>query len=195
MSPEMIKAPDTPPDSNDFRGSLAIFHHPVFQLGKGEMDRLLRDMGEIEYRKRHTERVFYGEALYHAVQITLLDFFNTSSKSKEDADIPIQYIDLIVRFMGMLQRGKYIEHRKLDYYADQLGISAKYLSNVMRTYTGCGASYWLNRFTMVHLCKLVRDTSMTFSAIADQFGFSSPSHFYMYFQGQLGMSPSEFRWG
>lgn len=78
----MIKAPDTPPDSNDFRGSLAIFHHPVFQLGKGEMDRLLRDMGEIEYRKRHTERVFYGEALYHAVQITLLDFFQYQLKEQ-----------------------------------------------------------------------------------------------------------------
>lgn len=91
--------------------------------------------------------------------------------------------------MGMLYDEAYIEHRKLEYYADKLNITIKYLSDVSRTFTGRGASYWINRFTCTKICLLLKSTSMSFSEIADKFSFSSPSHFYVFFQKQMGMSP------
>lgn len=56
-----------------------------------------------------------------------------------------------------------------------------------------GASYWINRFTISKICNLLKSTAMTFSEMAEMFGFSSPAHFYLFFQKQIGMSPSEFR--
>lgn len=95
--------------------------------------------------------------------------------------------------MGMLYDEAYIEHRKLEYYADKLNITIKYLSGVSRTFTGRGASYWINRFTTTKICILLKFSRMSLSEIADKFRFSSPSHFYVYFQKQMGVSPSEFR--
>ena len=91
--------------------------------------------------------------------------------------------------MGMLYDEAYIEHRKLEYYADKLNITTKYLSGVSRTFTGRGASYWINRFTTTKICILLKFSRMSLSEIADKFRFSS----YVYFQKQMGVSPSEFR--
>lgn len=75
--------------------------------------------------------------------------------------------------MGMLYDEAYIEHRKLEYYADKLNITTKYLSGVSRTFTGRGASYWINRFTTTKICILLKFSRMSLSEIADKFRFSS----------------------
>ncbi len=193
VHPEMIQTPNPSPGAPKVIGSMSIFHHPLIQLSKEEMNQLLKDIKEVEYRKQCDRSPFYDEGVYYALQMMLLDFFELYAKGVKDAETPIQYVELIVKFMTMLRNGDYIRNRKLDYYADKLHVSAKYLSNVMHTFTGNGASYWINRFTMVHLCKLARDPSRTFSSIAEEFNFSSPSHFYKFFEKQVGISPSAFR--
>lgn len=59
--------------------------------------------------------------------------------------------------------------------------------------SGFSANYWINRYTILDITRLLRDKSLTFVQISDMFGFSSPSYFSRYVQQNSGISPSDYR--
>lgn len=77
--------------------------------------------------------------------------------------------------------------------ADKLCVTPKYLSEVSRKISGYAANYWINRYTVLDISRLLRDKSLTFVRISDMFGFSSPAYFSRYVQQHLGVSPTEYR--
>lgn len=103
---------------------------------------------------------------------------------------------LIVRkgkLMEMLEDGSYREHREVTWYADCLYITSKYLSEVSKKVSGYAANYWINRYTILDISRLLKDKSLTFVQISDMFGFSSPAYFSRYVQHNLGMNPTDYR--
>ena len=55
------------------------------------------------------------------------------------------------------------------------------------------ANYWIHRYTVLDISRLLRDKSLTFVSISDMFDFSSPAYFSRYVQQHLGVSPTEYR--
>lgn len=84
----------------------------------------------------------------------------------------------------------YIE---VGYYADQLCVTPKYLSEVCRKVSGYAANFWINRYATIDIARLLKDKSLSFTEISDMYGFTSQSHFSRYVQQNLGASPSVFR--
>ncbi len=110
-----------------------------------------------------------------------------------DSDISTQSASIMNRFLRMLEEGTYREHREVTYYADKLCVTPKYLSEVSKKASGYGANYWINRYTILDITRLLRDKSLSFVDISDIFGFSSPAYFSRYVQQNLGMKPSDYR--
>lgn len=59
--------------------------------------------------------------------------------------------------------------------------------------SGLPANYWITRYTALDISRLLRDRSLSFTDIADMFGFSSQAHFSRYVLNNLGAKPSDFR--
>ncbi len=76
---------------------------------------------------------------------------------------------------------------------DRLCVTPKYLSEVSKKASGYGANYWINRYTILDITRLLRDKSLSFVDISDIFNFSSPAYFSRYVQQNLGMKPSDYR--
>ena len=93
----------------------------------------------------------------------------------------------------MLENGTYRHHREVKYYADEICVTPKYLSEVCKKVSGFAANYWINRYTILDISRLLRDKSLSFVNISDMFDFSSPAYFSRYVQNYLGMNPSEYR--
>lgn len=93
----------------------------------------------------------------------------------------------------MLEDGTYREHREVSYYVDCLCITSKYLSEVLKKVSRYAANYWINRYTILDISRLLRDKSLTFVQISDMFGFSSPAYFSRYVQQNLGLNPTDYR--
>ena len=104
-----------------------------------------------------------------------------------------QNASIMNRFLKMLEAGTYREHREVSYYADCLCVSPKYLSEVSKKVSGYAANYWINRYTILDITRLLRDKSLTFVQISDMFGFSSPAYFSRYVQQNLGLNPTDYR--
>ena len=97
------------------------------------------------------------------------------------------------QFIEMLERGDYRKSREVSYYADALCVTPKYLSELCKKVSGYSANFWINRFTIIELAHLLRDKSLQLVDIAEQFNFSSQSHFSRYVERYLGAYPSAFR--
>ena len=84
-------------------------------------------------------------------------------------------------------------HRDLDFYADKLCVSTKYLSYVISRRTGKKALKWIEEFTVARANKLLRTTDLTISQISEQLNFFAPSDFCRYFRKATGITPRECR--
>ena len=184
----------TPRSNYGIRGSLSLFNTPVFHLNEEEFERCKADYDHIEQCLSNPQHRFFEEVKLNAMQALILDFFDFHARlnDKED-DIQTPSAQLMWRFIGMLERGDYRQNREVGYYASELCIAPKYLSEICKQVSGESANYWINRFTILDISRLLRDKQLDFVEIADLFNFSSASYFTRYVQRYLGESPSEYR--
>lgn len=183
----------TPQSNYGTKGTLALFLNPVMHLTPEQQIVCRRDFDLLEQRIRDTEHRFYRETLINAMQAAILDFFDFHARIYGESDISTQNASIMNRFLNMLESGTYREHREVSYYADCLCVTSKYLSEVSKKVSGFAANYWINRYTILDITRLLRDKSLTFVQISDMFGFSSPAYFSRYVQQNLGMKPSDYR--
>lgn len=86
-----------------------------------------------------------------------------------------------------------MRNRDLDFYASRLCITPHYLSEICRKVSGRPATYWIDRFTIQEITRLLRQKELPLTAIAERMNFSSVSYFSRYVQKRIGMPPSEYR--
>ena len=55
------------------------------------------------------------------------------------------------------------------------------------------ANYWINRYTIFDISRLLSDKSLSFVQISDMFSFSSQAYLSRYVQQNLGFNPTEYR--
>lgn len=183
----------TPQSNYGMKGQLALFLDPVMHLTSEQQVVCLRDFELLESRIRDTEHRFWRETVVNAMQAAILDFFDFHARIYGESDISTQHASIMNRFLKMLEEGTYRERREVSYYADRLCVTAKYLSEVSKKVSGYAANYWINRYTIADITRLLRDKSLSFVQISDLFGFSSPSYFSRYVQQNLGLNPTEYR--
>lgn len=183
----------TPQSNYGMKGSLALFLDPVMHLLPEQQIVCRRDFEQLEQRIANTGHRFYREMLVNAMQTAILDFFDFHASLYGESDISTQNASIMSRFLQMLEAGTYREHREVTYYADCLCVTSKYLSEVSKKVSGYAANYWINRYTILDISRLLRDKSLSFVQISDLFGFSSPAYFSRYVQNHLGVNPTEYR--
>ena len=83
--------------------------------------------------------------------------------------------------------------RDVNYYAELLCITVKYLSQVVKEQTGRPASEVIEQYVITECKALLSSTTMSIQQIADTLNFPSQSVFGKYFKRATGMSPREYR--
>lgn len=185
----------SPRSNYGIRGTLSLFQNPVMHLSTEQFERLSMDFRYMEYRYHQDDHRFQEDIMYCCTQALFLDYFDFRAAELNDDRDPVseQSASIISRFMQLLGEGNYVSHREVTWYADRLCVTSKYLSEVCKSVSGKGANYWINRFTTIHIRRLLRERELTFTQIADHFGFSSPAYFSRFVQKNLGAPPSAFR--
>ena len=99
---------------------------------------------------------------------------------------------LLERFFDCVQN-HYIKERGVDFYADKLCLTPKYLSTVIRQTSGKTAGDWIDEYVILEAKALLKSTNMTIQQISDELNFHSQSFFGKYFKRLVGVSPKEYR--
>ena len=99
------------------------------------------------------------------------------------------YFHEFVNLLGL----HFKEERRVEYYADRLHITSKYLGTLVMQHTGRSASHWISSYVMSEARALLLHTPMSIQEIAFSLNFPNQSFFGKYFKSHQGVTPGEFR--
>lgn len=85
------------------------------------------------------------------------------------------------------------EHR-LIFYAEQMCITPRYLSRVIKDLTGHSASDWIDVLVTTEIMHQIHFTNRSIQQISYDLGFPNQSFFGKYFKAQVGCSPKVYRY-
>ena len=83
--------------------------------------------------------------------------------------------------------------RRVDVFANQLNITPKYLSSILKEVMNFRPSICIQHYTMRAIQRRLRFTDMTMQEISNDLNFPNPSFFGKYCKEHLGMTPLEYR--
>lgn len=101
--------------------------------------------------------------------------------------------DALSKEFMRLVKDNFRSERQLQFYADKLCITPRYLSRVVKESTGSSAADWIERYVVLEARALLKSTSMTIQQISDELNFPSQTFFGKYFKRRVGMSPKLYR--
>lgn len=174
-------------------GHLSLLRNPVMHLSIRDFNRCMTDMQRIRERTEETGHLFHDELVGHLVAAHILDLYDIHAKNTDAGQVTERTAALIGQFVGLLYNGACISHRNLDYYASKLFITPHYLSEACRKASGRPATYWIERFTIREITRLLARKELSIAEIADIMHFSSISYFSRYVQKRMGTTPSAYR--
>lgn len=102
--------------------------------------------------------------------------------------------DIFVRLIRLIDR-YYTGQRSVDFYADKLCLSAKYLSTLSKSICGYTVQELVFKSIVRKSISLLESTDMSVQEIADFFNFPNASYFGTFFKKQTGKSPQHYREG
>lgn len=173
---------------------------PLFMSVQNKPWTLLTDEGlnqMLDYYKmlknavKMTDNPHRSEIVKHLIQAFFLSSssqFHEIPKAKSESKQDI----LVERFFTFVQEN-YKNHRGLEFYANKLCLTPKYLSKVIKENSGCTANNWINNHVILEAKALLKSTNMTIQQISDDLNFPSQSFFGKYFKRHVGISPQKYK--
>lgn len=96
------------------------------------------------------------------------------------------------RFMELL-RNNYKKEHCVVFYANELCVSAKYLSKIIKETSGKLPSEWIDTFLVTEAQALLETTHLTISQISDELHYANSASFGKFFKKEIGVSPKDYR--
>ena len=100
--------------------------------------------------------------------------------------------ELFNRFMMLLERDYKIS-RDVNYYAAQMNISSKYLTNIVSLVTGHTPKTIIDQYVILQLKLHLKRTTQSIKEMAWEFHFADVSFFCRYFKKHTGLTPQQIR--
>ena len=167
-----------------------IYVHPVWNISPKKMQRL------IQYFDLMREVIAEKD---RKAAIPLIRSFFYYLAEPEANNFPLQTStgmtrneEITGRFMHMVDAHCEQQH-SLDWYADQLCLTTRYVANTVKETLGVTASSCIEHVLVQRAKTLLFTTTKSIQEIADQLGFQNQSHFGTFFKRHEGISPAAFR--
>ncbi len=96
------------------------------------------------------------------------------------------------RFIALVNEHSREQHA-LDFYADKMCVSRRYLGVAVKQASGIGAKEWLDRSIATSAKVLLRHTDKRINEISDALHFPNAAFFCKFFRRMTGQSPQTYR--
>lgn len=100
--------------------------------------------------------------------------------------------DTFFRFLNLVEEN-YKTERRVGWYAEQLKITPKYLSETIKSVSQRTPNEWIDNYVIREIRVLLRNSPKSIKEITEELNFPSQSFLGKYFKEHTGMSPREYR--
>lgn len=150
----------------------------------------------IEYSYRDKENRFRNIITKNRLQNALLEAYDLvlrrAGEQLRQTENTSRQQEIFARFMDLVGR-HYAEEREVSYYAEQLCISTRYLSSIVRSVTNHTAKEIIDHTVLLEIKSLLQTTDLSVQEIAYRLNFPDQSYLGRFFRKQTGLSPTRFR--
>lgn len=140
------------------------------------------------------ENRFRSQIARNHLQSFILDIYDKCYRffTTQEIEGGDRQTQLLEKFIAMVHENSSTQ-REVNYYANKLCISTKYLSGICRNITGDSAKTIIDKFAILQIKVLLQSTHLNIQEIADQLNFPDQSYLGRYFKRHEGISPIEYR--
>ena len=167
--------------------------HPVFHLDDNQTKALENDIEHIKEKIADVGHRFRRELVVTMLKALIIDMSNIIYQFQQVGDEMQTRAEVIFRDFIQAVEKNYRTERRVSWYAQQLCITSKYLSETVRIVSRRTPSDWIDSYVTRELRVMLRDSTMSIKQIADELNFANQSFMGKFFKEHVGMSPSKFR--
>ena len=147
-------------------------------------EEIKRDMQMPEYQYQ----LNYSRYFLNIVYVYIINKFYSDADMQ--ADPSSRQYDMFCKFMDALNKHADSE-RSVQFYANLLGITSKYLSFVCLQYSKRNASSWIDEYVVAKARALQNVHHYNIKRISQELNFISPSSFTRFFKRVTGAPPTK----
>ena len=168
--------------------------HPIMHLTEDDV-KLLDDYFQLLCRRmRDPSPVLYSNIVRSLVSAMMLEILSMKRRQEPENTVTtgVYRQRLANEFMRLVEQSDG-RIRKVDDFANQLNITPKYLSTLLKETMNRRPSEMIHFYTLKAIEQRLRYTDMTMQEIANDLNFANASFFGKYFKEHAGMTPLDFR--
>ena len=143
---------------------------------------------ESEYHSKDDFSIGITRSVLH---IVITKLFRIKSKAGHFVERK-KYISQFLEFQKLVEKDCF-KSKKVQYYAQQLGVSTKTLNNIVNDVINNSAKAFIDERTIMQIKRLLISSNHSIKEIAYISGFSDSTNFFKYFKKFTGNSPEVFR--
>lgn len=182
----ILKMP-SPIDTNIFSYPRYI---PVMHISESKFEDFLSYFRFL-YKESKEESIYQEEIMRSILYALILEISGEYEKQYNlKSGARIKSDDLSDKFFHLLAV-YYKENRTVQFYADKLNVTAKYLTTAIKRATGRPVLDWLHEAVLIEAKMLLRTTDLTVQQISERLNFSSLSSFIQFFKKHTGTTPKK----
>lgn len=138
------------------------------------------------YRKELVQAMLL--AMFYDMSGVIYRIEQSSNKKQSRSDV------IFAHFIALLQEN-FRKERRVSWYANQMEITPKYLSEVVKNVSKRTPNEWIDSYVVLEIRVLLKNSPKSIKEITDELHFPNQSFLGKYFKEHVGVSPSEYRKG
>ena len=99
---------------------------------------------------------------------------------------------ILENFLSLV-RQYHTQQRGMEFYADKMCLTPKYLSKVVKNASGRSAPDWIDSFVILEAKNMLKYSDMAIKEIVQRLNFPNQSVFYKFFKAHTSYTPTEYR--
>ena len=184
--------------SKSFQDSIRILQTPVITLNPHQRE-IAEDYLRLALKILHapvTNRKEVIGTLISSLTYMAADVWQTAFASAPavQTGTPDRLTLLFDRFIALVSE-HCTRHRTVGFYAEQLCLTPKYLSKLIREVSGRSAPDWIDSFVILEAKNLLKYSDISIKEVVYKLNFPNPSVFHAFFKARTGLTPTEYRKG
>jgi AraC-like DNA-binding protein len=177
--------------------SLLLFsmNNPVVQLTAREIEVYTNYYRVIGEKILDTQHHYQEELVKTWLLAMFYDMSNVIWRVEQNGKKSQRRADAIFSQFIRLLEENYRTERRVSWYAKQLCITAKYLSEVVKEVSKRTPNDWIDHYVILEIRVLLKNSTKSIKEITEELRFPNQSFLGKYFREHVGVSPSEYRKG
>lgn len=138
------------------------------------------------------ENYYFNEMIWHHFSLVILEIDNYFKKTEKTAQLTYREDEITTSFF-ILVRQNFKEQHNVQFYADQLFISRKYLTKVINKTMHKSPRDIIHQVLIIEAKILLKDSNANVGEVASQLKFSDLASFSKFFKKHTGQSPLKYK--